>query len=343
MKRLWFRASHSRWLAVAIISTAALLTGCQQNVDLPGVNAFAQSVGASSGAFSSIAGDFYSSCIREYDWAWAQALSHRRTKSLDEFCSAQQKAAQQWQQANLVVIEYVQALGNTAGGSDTQTDFGIPDLVSSINGITGSGLSDTQIKAVSTSGTSIVTDIFNLRRRKEIARYAPQANQDLDALIATLEDIAKTNYSRQLDLEQDAVDRFYSAVVPTAGPTTTDVLPTVQGLQKRLALSDKRSTNSQQLRSVLFDRVLVDFDRTQILALKQNYVTDRQGISDKRKAISIYVSALESIRKTHSQLVAAIESNSPGDVGKIAQAYIDEYGPEIKALENAFIPRGKTK
>lgn len=322
-----------------------LLAGCPQSVDLSAVRAFSETVGASSPAFADISGDFYGSCVREYDWLWAGALNHRGVKTLDITCAEQQAAAQQWQKANLVVIAYVQGLGNVAGGGDTQTDFAIPDLISGITSVTSSKLTDAQVNAIGSFGTSIVTDIFNLRRHNEIARYAPQANHDLDELISTLEDIARKNYAFQLALEQDAMDRFYAAVVPPPEgvPPVGTALPGVQELQARLGRSDKKGMSNQQARSALFDRVLLDIDRVQILTLKQSYLAERKIVTDKRKAIVAYVGALESIRKTHGQLVGAIESGRPNDIGKIAQAYTDEYAAQIKAIESAFAQNGSMK
>jgi hypothetical protein len=322
---------------------ATTLTGCRQNVDLSAVRALADQVGSSSDAFATLANDFYGSCIRTYNWKWSAALSRANMQTLSQECDTSQGAARQWQDANLIVIEYVQALGSLAGGGDSQTDFGIPTLVQSISGTAHTGLRNDQTKAISDAATSIVTDIFNIRRRNELATYIPQANAHLSAIIDKLEDVAQTNYNTQLNLEQDAIDRFFVAVAPPVGGAPQPVAaPTLEQLQARLAQSAKRRSSNRDMRNALFDRAIVDIDRVQILALRREYQKQRAATDERRKAIAAYVSSLETIRGVHQQLTASIASNTRGDVRAIVQAYIDKYGPEVRAIQTAFSSQGAT-
>jgi|GEM_PF-6275795 len=330
------------FLCITVLVTA--LTGCRQNVDLSAVQALAQEVGSSSDSFAMLANDFYGSCVRQYNWRWSAALSRAKIEPISQACAASQNASQQWQDANLIVIEYVQALGSLAGGGDSQTDFGIPGLVQSINGVTNSGLNQAQTKAISDAATSIVTDIFNIRRRNELATYIPQANTHISNLIDTLEQIARTNYGLQLDLEQESIDHFFVAVVAPPGAAPQPVsAPTIEELHRRLNESLKRRASNRVMRNALFDRAILDIDRVQVLTLRREYEKERSATDERRKAIAAYVGALETIRGVHEQLTASITSNSQGDVRRIVQAYIDEYGPQVHAIQAAFASRGPTQ
>jgi hypothetical protein len=329
-------------LLCAIFLVTAL-SGCRQNVDLSAVRALADQVGSSSDAFATLANDFYGSCIRTYNWKWSAALSRASMQPLAQECDTSQTAARQWQDANLIVIEYVQALGSLAGGGDSGTDFGIPTLVQSISGTTHAGLTGDQTKAISDAATSIVTDIFNIRRRNELAKYIPQANAHLSSIIDKLEDVAQTNYNTQLNLEQDAIDRFFVSVAPPAGGAMQPVAaPTIEQLQARLAQSVKRRSSNTIMRNAMFDRAMLDIDRVQILTLRHEYEKQRAAADERRKAIGAYVSALETIRAVHQQLTASIASNTQGDIRAIVQAYIDKYGPEVRAIQTAFSSQGTT-
>ena len=309
--------------AACVLLCVGTLASCKQSVDLDAIQKLAASTAAAGDSYSALSNELYASCVREYEWEWAGALSHRDFPHLSDVCHANRVAADQWQTANLVVLSYVRALGSLAGGDDTQTDYGIPHLVDAINSATGSSLDqDKQLKPITSLSTSIAKDIFNIRRRNEIAVYAPQADKDLSALIAVLEDVASTNYSKQLDLETDAINNFYKSVVPLS----------VEG---KLPAARPRMHKDDLVSSRIVNQTLLNVDRVQLLTLRDRYRTDRDAVDTRRGSIDAYVQSLEAIKGAHSALVASIQANDVGSVRRIVQAYIDQLRPDIERLRHS--------
>lgn len=309
------------WAAACLMSF-----GCRQSVDLDSVRTLAATTSASADSYAALTEDFYSSCVRVYDWEWAAARSHAGFPSLTDSCGDNREAANQWQNANLVVLSYIRALGALAGGSDTQTDYGIPKLIDGINSVTGSSLSKGQVSSISTAATNIVTDMYNIRRRNAIATYAPKANDDLDALITVLEGVARTNYSKQLDFETDAVNNFYKPVAPVV---PNGMAPAPQG-----------GTSKEPMRRGAWPPVVIsaigDVGKVQLLELRDRYRADKAAVDQRRSAIDAYVLSLEALKTAHKGLVDTIQSNSIGDVAKIVQAYVDQFRPDVESIDRAF-------
>lgn len=307
-----------------IISALALfvLVGCRQNIDLEAIRSLAATTAAASDAYTAISLDFYSSCVRAYEWDRAGSLKPAALPKLADACSLNQTASQQWENANLVVLQYVRALGDLAGGSDTGNDFGIPALASSISGATKSSLDPSQVTSMANLATSLVTDIYNIRRRNAIATVAPKADSDLQQLIGVLEKIAQNNYSNQLDFETDAIEDFYRPVVANPPGTTGRVPHTVH----------PASANTYP---PLVLETLRDVDRVQRLRLRKEYRVDRAAVDDRRKAIDAYVSSLETIKSAHSAILTAIQSGGIEAASGIIQGYVSQLGPQIATLRKA--------
>jgi hypothetical protein len=290
-------------IATAIRALAAAvglaLTACNQNADLDAIKQLASTTQASADSYSALANDYYVSCTRRYEWEWAAALSYRGIQPLSVACQSDKLTSTQWEDANLVLLSYVAALGALAGGGDSQTDYGIPKLIDSINSASGS-LSSSIVSTISSLGQSLVTDLINMRRRDEIATYAPKANKDLDQLIGVLEDVGKTNYTKQLTLESDGLNHFF-----------------------QLGISEQRSTRAPSQLS------------EEQVSLRDRYRSARQQLDAHSDGVGAYVNSLEAIKNTHSALVASVESNSTADVGKIIQFYVDQLAPDIQELNRS--------
>lgn len=333
MRIHWLRKAPS----FLILGFLVFLTSCKQSVDLDALKTLATTTAASADSYSALSADFYTSCVRMWNWQWIAARSHARFPSLDDACGTNQIASHQWQAANLVLLSYIRALGALAGGNDNNSDFGIPKLIEAVNG-TGQGLSSAQSTAISNAATAIVADIYNLRRRAAISETAPKAQSDLNALASALQAVAKVNYSTQLDLETDAIDHFYAPVSPEAvgiGPSPT-AIGAIHELRSR-AKSEKRvSVENGALNMRSLNATLSDFDKVQLLTLRDQYRRDRAAVQERRSAINAYVRSLQAINATHQNLVDAIANNRPADIAKIVQAYIDEFAPDIRAIDAAF-------
>ena len=312
---------------VNIFLLAALLNlaGCKQSVDLDAIQRLAAATDAASSSYAALAQDLDRSCVRMYEWNWSSARSYYGFPTLEATCGADAKASAQWQQANQVVVAYVRALGNLAGGSDTETDYGLSGLVESINASGATSLSSEQQKAVSAAASDLIKDIFNIRRRNEIAAYAPKANEDLKALIVALQSIANTNYAEQLDLELVAINHFYSPVVAavgTARPSSVQKTATKNVVLIPLAPQVTRSVE--------------DMGKVEILTLRDRYRQDRAALDARRGAIGAYVRSLSSIASAHAALVDAIQRNDTSHVGGIIASYVSQLKPDLQTVSKAF-------
>jgi hypothetical protein len=312
---------HAILMTCAAISSMAL-SGCNQSVDLSAVTKLAATTATSASSFAALSQDLETSCTRTYEWEWVAARSYDGFQSAQQVCAADKGAAAQWQAANIVLLSYIRALGALAGGNDTESDYGIPGLVSGISSVTHSSLSSTQVSGISSVATSLVTDIYNIRRRDEIAKYAPAADKDLDALVAVLEDVAKENYAAQLGFETDSINNFYRPVVGVAVPSFD------------ASGQSAPSSHSSSL-PVIETKALTNLDKVQLLQLRDHYKIDRDAIDVRRSGIGAYVAALEAIKNAHTALVESIVSSKSSDVAKIVQSYIDQLGPSIQQLNKA--------
>ncbi len=288
-------------IVAGIVASFICTAGCEQNVDLAGVQRLAATIDGSSAAFAALAADFGDSCVRQYDWQRAAGnVSSDPAHALETLCGPASETAAEWEAGNRVVLGYVKVLGSLAGGGQAPTDYGIPELLKSQH-LAGAQSTST----IGALGAKLVGDFFDVRRRHEIAIDAPQAQSDLDALIAALESVAQDNYRSQLRYEGDAVDDFYAPVL-------------------RSGVLHHASTA----------------DTVALIEARERYRVDRSAVDERRNAIAAYVGALDGLKKTHAALVAAIVSNRPGDIGAIATAAVLEYVPNQRTLETALAPRG---
>jgi hypothetical protein len=292
-----------RPLALLLFGIVLLaLTACKQAVDLDAVQTLATSVQSSEAGFAAIANDFAQSCYRDYSWRAATALDPSQLASMSTTCAANTAAAQQWQNANSVVVSYILALGNLAGRSDNAGDFGISDLATNLAELQISAgskfFSDAQVTSLTQLSSQIVSDIFAVRRRSEIAELAPKADLALQAYLSVLQTAAQKNYAKQLGLERDTVQKAFrisgAAAIRTPGEQAAYV-QTRTDFQAQLA-----------------------------------------DLGAKEAAIGSYVAVLSDIGKAHGKLVASIASNDPSQITAIVRAYFNAYQSDIVALRSAF-------
>jgi hypothetical protein len=121
-------------------------------------------------------------------------------------CQLEADASDQWQRANLVLLNYVRALG-TLAGTGTANTYGFDTLAT---GLTGSkALSSKQAEAFKSGAALIAADIFAARRREAIATYAVEADEVLKRWISALESVANENYRFALMQERRDVNHFF--------------------------------------------------------------------------------------------------------------------------------------
>jgi hypothetical protein len=218
-----------------------------------------------------------------------------------DVCAEAAYSSQQWQKLNVALISYVDALGHLAAvGSGTASTYGFDTLG---NSLTASKLmSASQVSAVQSALTEVSNNIFAAKSREQIAKYAPQAQQDVGVIIDTLERIADVDYRGLLDIERLDIDQFYQ----------DNLLVTSPGLQS-----------------------------LETLPYRQQWVGDISALDAKVAAINAYRTSLEALRTAHEKLVKESVSHDV-DLTSAATAFVAEYLPSLEAIDKAFATPAKS-
>src|ERR1700674_83949 len=279
-------------VSLFVLVAVALLTGCRQNVDLEALAALSKSVGDSQAAFASLSEYLHQSCAGTVGW---QRAADPNTFS---DCAEEARAARQWTSADSVVTAYIASLGALAGGASDPGDYGISDFFQTLGnaGVTKTFKAD-QLKAATGFTKSLIDNFFKVKRREELATVIPAVDASLNGLIATLKEVARTNYVNQLTSERTAVKLFFEPNIARAKP----------GLETLYAFPFRETEREEQAK-----------------------------IDDKQAAIANYIAALDQISATHHKIAEAIKNNRTADVAGIIRGYAAEYGPDIRALQKAF-------
>ena len=272
------------------------LAGCKQSTDLAAIATMGATAEQSRSAFSSIADDFYESCVRMV--GWQRAADPSAFPTVFTSCDEQHRAASQWENANNVVLAYVESLSALATNAD-QGDYGLAKLADSLTstGLTPFLKTSAEHDAVVKAAASVVNDYFAFKRREALATIMPQADADFAQIVTTLESAAQNNYSTQLTSERLAIRLFFEPNIARARP----------GIERLYAFQFRATERSEQ-----------------------------GAVDNRQAAIANYVAALESLHKTHHKIVEAIKNNNTSSIAAIVRGYVAEYQPEYTALQKAF-------
>jgi hypothetical protein len=64
--------------------------------------------------------------------------------------------------------------------------------------------------------------------------------------------------------------------------------------------------------------------------------TYRSALDQRKQAAGAYVKSLGEIKHAHNELVQAIINNKTSEVARIVQTHLNEFGPDIAAINKAF-------
>ncbi len=270
--------------ATLALAFSTLLAGCNEPaVDLSAIQSMVQTTDAGAPSYALLAADFYGSCKRAREWEltgqWRIPFTHRGAKpvvpllpplphspvasSNGDPCALASQSARQWQTMNLVVINYIDALGALAGGNEpADNSYGFDKLATSLTD--SNLLSSGQATAIQGAFAKVVTDIFNHRRREAIAQNAPAAKAALDTIIDRLESVADSDYRGLLTIERLDINEFY----------TRNIQATQPGLEN-----------------------------LETLSYRAKWRDDLHDLDTKTAAIEDYKGSLEALRSAHDSLV----------------------------------------
>ena len=277
--------------AAVSLAILTLLSACaHQALDLNAINGFSSTAAASEQSFADIAADFYASCVRSHQFVYTSGPVP------DPDCSESQADSKSWSDANEIVISYIKALGDLAGGTATTSDYGLPALSSQLS--TSKILNDPQAQAIKTFATDAVNVIFAAERREVLADKMQHADGSLKTAIDTLKAVASHYSNTQLGFEQDQLNSFFQHNL---------VHPKKLGLQQ-----------------------------IQLFEYRSDYGKLRIELNNRLNAAKAYASALDTIGQTHTQLLQSVQTHNLGSAIAAEAAAIKQIAPDLIALQKAF-------
>lgn len=197
--------------AIVLLCLSLLVSSCNQNSEtLTAVQKMVQTTDAAAPSYAAIAADYAASCHRTNRWIVTGNLAVPAS-GLDS-CAGADRVTQDWQKLNVMVINYIDALGGLAGSGQTSSTYGFDKLAVSLQ--TSKILTQSQASTIQQLATSVVTDIFNGQRADAIVKYASQSNAYLDRVIQRLE-AAADDYRILLAVEGQTACDFYKQTIPT--------------------------------------------------------------------------------------------------------------------------------
>lgn len=215
-------------------------------------------------------------------------------------CQLEADAAAQWENANLVLLNYARALGDLAGAKESaDNSYGFDTLAQELTG--SQTLNSAQAAAFRDGAAQLTSEIFAAKRRNAIAANVKVADQVVNNWIDILESVANDNYRFALKQEGRDINHFFA-----------DNFEATQQGQSAFEVLQYRST----------------------------WIDELAAVDQRVAAINAYVAALEAFRSAHSALVARIQSNNFSDFYAIAHTYISQIGPQISTIRKAFAPAG---
>jgi len=131
----------------------------------------------------------------------AVRLAFPTPRVVETECASSQVASADWQIANHVLMSYFDALGNLAGESRAKDPFGLKGLAADVH---AAGLfSATQASDIGALGNSIVSGVFDAKRRGVLSQYIATADEALGKSIDALTAAGTDHYVFLLKQESD--------------------------------------------------------------------------------------------------------------------------------------------
>jgi hypothetical protein len=288
------------WLGAATIGF--LVAGCN-SVDLSAVRDFAAQTTAAKQSFDDLAGDWLGTCVRRTEYA-RKTRSDLRLVPADPNlagngqtgdCASAAAFAKQWQQRNDVVIAYVRALGGLAGVGS------VPKNTDTL----AAGLSDVSLLPASDKSAfadlvgKIASAAVENRQRNAIGDFAKQSDGSLRVALSSLHFFAD-RYDAQLSLENDSLDQMYRDTLRAQTSTGTDA-----------------SFEARRLR---------------IAAERAQWEASRSDLRQQHQKTAAYRDALDTIGKSHAEIVARANRFGPADLAAVLKGYADEFRDDVTTL-----------
>jgi hypothetical protein len=318
----------------------AVLTACNQSLDLSAVSALATSVASSNDTLLAIPEDFYGSCVRQIGWSRGAVLTPQNTSvpvdavvnalpkenatlfgrasvpgaamlaatfDVTTACAYNKAASEQMVAVTTVLTSYFAAIGKLAA-TGTTSGLGIAQLGTAVSGLDPNAEFNKSGKTAAIAGAldGIASAFIAAKAKDDLAPDVVAADTLVGKLIDRLID------DKNADGTPDNVANFYLN----------------QLNYERAAMHAFYSNN--------IGNTPIGLERLQTFQYYANEEAEDAKLDQLVGGVQNYVSALTKIKAAHASLAKAVAMHDFASAESLAQAYAAEFKPDVVALSKAF-------
>ncbi|MBN3943020.1 hypothetical protein [Nostoc sp. NMS9] len=315
-----------------LVPLVLVLGGCGRNADIEAAKSLSRVGQEADVVFEKIADDFYQSCLRAADYtplksSNSEGINQDRItaeKECDGNPQVEQNsldsvnhkptpkdASQALTNGNLVIINYLIALGKLASDDLINYDPQLNSIEDSLNQIPEI---QTDVVGAGTAIAQFLFRVFSEQERRSTLKDAVLANdQNLTSYIDGFSNAINKGYSKgALESEKLAVDDYYRSYLGS-------IINTVN------------SSNLEGIGVVLRDKTIVELDR--------EWKTTKSTLVEKQKIADLYVEILKEISQDHhtiKEMYQKDEKPSSTQIRKMVKTYVKKLDKLVEQSNKVF-------
>lgn len=292
-----------------------LLGGCGSRMDLQAASNLAKLGNQANTAFEKIASDLYYSCLRQARYiplkSSNQAGINKQREDAEKQCENEPKQASiALNDANLAVVEYLEALGNLAANDLTNYNSELDSL--------GDSLKQLQLNADEIdAGTAISKFLFRIAteryRRNQLKNTVVNTDSYLTTYIGGLSGAINSGYTNgTLSTEKLSVDNYYRTYIGNI--INSNSASTVEGIDTALR-------------------------NTAVTNLDSQWQVAKETILQKQQLAQGYVGILKQIATDHNKIKSMyVEGKTPStsQINTMVKSYVKELEPLVEKSNKLF-------
>lgn len=292
-----------------------LLGGCGSKMDLQAARNLATLGNQANTAFKKIANDLYYSCLRQARYIPLQSSNqagiNKQREDAENKCEQEPKQASvALNDANLPVVEYLEALGNLAANDLTNYNSELDSLGDSLDKLQ---LNSDEVDA----GTAVSKFLFRIAtermRRNQLRNVVVNTDGYLATYIRGLSRAINSGYTNgSLETEKESIDNYYRAYIGNI--INSNNASTVEGIST--TLKDTAITN-----------------------LDSQWQVAKETVIQKHHLAQEYVVILNKIAKDHNKIRSMYmkgKTPSTSQLNTMLKSYVKELEPLVDKSNKLF-------
>jgi hypothetical protein len=320
---------------------------CAPQYDLQAIQKYAQTTAEAQASFSTVASDYYTSCLRRRElklppklWTFvlvqplgaptATPQPLPSSPSADPDCRLANRVSVAWDSSNKIVLGYVQALGAVAS-VDVRPTFA--PLTSAL--VSAKVLAPTDEAPLLSLADQLSGVIISGELRADIAQTVKVANPSMKRATDALQTFAQ-NYHTYLNSEFFDTQVYYQSLI--LSECKRFIGSQRGGSAKDAEIRDCAGVEAVSSRSAVRWREQLLALRDRIYLQRQRYLDRLSAINQNLAAEAAYAAAVQNIEKTHEDLFGATQR------GAAARDYLGILQKDVMPLyQNVEDLKGTTK